>query len=521
MSRARRGRAAATVPPAPALRHAERMSHLRRARAAPLALVALLAAGCGSGHGTRSTAASSPAPAATSSTAAKPAPRAAATVLRDWPLFGLRSSRENATDAATGVTAADLGRLRRHQVRLPGTVDSSPIVLGDTAYATTTYGRTVAVDLATGRLRWTFTPSGYDALVGSYRITNASPAADPSRSFVFTASPDGLVHKLRVGDGREVGGGWPVSITRDPTREKITSSFNVSGPLLVVTTGGYIGDAPPYQGHVVTIERATGRIVAVFNSLCSDRRAIIVPSSCAASDSAIWARSGAVVVPGSRDLLVATGNAPFDGRTDWGDSVLRLSSDAGRLRQSWTPRDQAQLNATDGDLGSTAPALLGHGLALQGGKAAVLDLLDLSRLNGTPRAGPRLGGEVQELPAPGGQGVFSAPAVWHHGGRTTVFVTTGGGTAAYRLVGRRLRRTWFNDHGGTSPVVAGGLLYVYDPGGGLRVYAPGTGRPLKVLAAGAGHWNSPVIAGGRIVLPEGNANDHAGDGVLDIWSVAR
>ena len=64
-----------------------------------------------------------------------------------------------------------------------------------------------------------------------------------------------------------------------------------------MTTGGYIGDAPPYQGHVVAIDRASGRIRGVFNSLCSDRHTIFAPSSCASSDSAIWARSGAVVEP--------------------------------------------------------------------------------------------------------------------------------------------------------------------------------------------------------------------------------
>jgi hypothetical protein len=475
-----------------------------------IALVA--AAGCGGGHAT---------PARSTSTDPQPAAagRNATTELRDWPLFGLRSSRENATDANTGIAAGDLRALKRRQVRLPGTVDSSPIVLGSTAFATTTYGRTVAIDLARGRLRWTFTPSSYDSLAGSAQFTNASPAADPSRRYVFSASPDGLIHKLRVSDGREAGGRWPVRITRDATHEKLTSSFNVSGAQLIVTTGGYIGDAPPYQGHVVTIDRATGKIVGVFNSLCSDRHAIIQPSSCQSSDSAIWARSGAVVVPGSRDLLVATGNAPFDGRTDWGDSVLRLSPDARRLRQNWTPRNQQELNDSDGDLGSTAPALLGNGLALQGGKDAKLDLLDLARMNGAGGASARLGGELQELAAPGGQGVFSAPAVWHHAGATKVFVTTGAGTAAYRLSGRRLRALWSNDHAGTSPVLAGGLLYVYDPGGGLRVYAPSSGRVLAELEAGPGHWSSPVIAGGRIVLPEGNANDHARDGVLDLWSV--
>ena len=40
---------------------------------------------------------------------------------------------------------------------------------------------------------------------------------------------------------------------------------------MLVTTGGYIGDTPPYQGHVVTISRATGRITGEWNSLCSNR----------------------------------------------------------------------------------------------------------------------------------------------------------------------------------------------------------------------------------------------------------
>jgi outer membrane protein assembly factor BamB len=474
--------------------------------------LAVAATGCGGG-------AVAPAPStATTTVARSPARGTASAELRDWPLFGLRSSRENATDTPTGIRAGNVRKLKRRQLHLPGTVDSSPIVLGSTAFVTTTYGRTLAIDLARGRIKWTFTPPGYDKLVGSPQFTTASPAADPSHRFVYASSPNGLIHKLRVGDGHEVGGRWPVRITRDPTHEKITSSLNVSGSRVIATTGGYIGDAPPYQGHVVTIDRASGAIVGVFNSLCSDRHTIIQPSTCQASDSAIWARSGAVVIPGSGDLLVATGNAPFDGARNWGDSVLRLSGDARRLKQNWTPSNQAQLDTLDGDLGSTAPALLGHGLALQGGKAGVLDVIDLARMNGRGGASARLGGEVQQLQAPGGQGVFTAPAVWHHGATTTVFVTNGAGTAAYRLVGRELQARWSNSHAGTSPVLAGGLLYVYDPGGGLRVYLPSTGRVVADLVSGSGHWSSPVIAGGRIVLGEGDANSHAATGVLDIWS---
>ena len=66
-------------------------------------------------------------------------------------------------------------------------------------------------------------------------------------------------------------------------------------------------------------------------------------------------------------------------------------------------------------------------------------------------------------------------------------------------------------------MLAGGLLYVYDPGGGLNVYAPATGRRVVRLPAGSGHWNSPIVAGGVVALPVGDANDHATTGQLDLY----
>src|SRR5207247_751455 len=72
----------------------------------------------------------------------------------DWTRFGYDAARRNFGPASTGITAANVGHLKRQQVRLPGTVDASPIYLRgvvvhgkrhDVFFVTTTYGITLAV----------------------------------------------------------------------------------------------------------------------------------------------------------------------------------------------------------------------------------------------------------------------------------------------------------------------------------------------------------------------------------------
>jgi outer membrane protein assembly factor BamB len=459
----------------------------------------------------------------------KPAQRPAVSLGGDWTRFGYDAARRNTGPRATGITAASVGRVRRQRVSLDGTVDSSPIYLRraavggahrDLFIVTTSYGRTIALDADTGAVIWRYTPPGYASWAGSYRITNSTPVADPSRRFVYAAAPDGRIHKVTVATGEEVrSGGWPVAITRNPSREKIGPALNLARGLVLAATGGYVGDEPPYQGHVVAIDARSGRIAHVWNALCSDRRGLLVPRSCSESGAAIWARSGVVVDPATGNLLVASGDGRWNGRTHWGDSVLTLSRNAGRLLRNWTPTDQAELDSGDVDLGSTAPALLNSSLAVQGGKDGKLRLLDLRRLNGrTTTAGTQTGGELQTISTPGGDGLFSAPAVWRNGTQTRVFAATDSGTWCYVLSGRRLRVAWRQSAAGTSPVVAGGLLYVYDQRGGrLNVYVPASGKLVTRLAAGDGHWNSPIVTDGRIALPEGDANDHRTSGTLDIY----
>ncbi|HZO33678.1 MAG TPA: PQQ-binding-like beta-propeller repeat protein [Gaiellaceae bacterium] len=434
----------------------------------------------------------------------------------DFARFGYDTARHGAAPAGS-LTAANVRKLVRHQIRLDGTVDSSPIYLHgvsvhgskhDVFFVTTTYGRTEAIDANSGRVLWRFTPATYASFAGSAQITNATPVASTDRTAIYAAAPDGKVRKLRVSDGKLL---WGTSITRDPGHEKLTSSLNVSRGMVVMTTGGYIGDAPPYQGHVVTLSEKTGAILHVWNSLCSDRSGLITPSTCDASDSAIWSRNGAAVDPATGNLVVATGNAPWNGTTNWGDSVLVLSPDASRLLRHWTPTDQQHLNEADLDLGSTSPALLAGGYAVQGGKDGKLRLLRLSSL---PAVNTKLGGELQTVPTPGGAPLFSEPAVWNG---TWVFVADQSGTNAWRLRNGRLVAAWSNGNNGTSPVVAGNLVFVASSGA-IHVYVATSGRQVATLPLGGEvHWQSPIVADGRVAVAEGNANDHATSGVLDIY----
>ena len=172
----------------------------------------------------------------------------------------------------TGITAESLSTLVPRVVPLPGTVDSSPVYLRnvvvrgrrhDVYVVDTTYGRTLAVDAATGKILWQFVPEGVASWEGSLVITTASPVVDPALSYVYSASPDGRIHKIALADGREARGRWPVTVTYDRTKEKISSSLQVYGPYVLVALAGLsekIGGTDPRVGHLVEIERTTGRV---------------------------------------------------------------------------------------------------------------------------------------------------------------------------------------------------------------------------------------------------------------------
>jgi outer membrane protein assembly factor BamB len=441
---------------------------------------------------------------------------------QDWPMFGGNVQSTSANPRPAGITAANVHRLTRRRVELDGLVDASAIYLHgatirgarhDAVFVTTSYGRTAALDAGSGEVLWEYTPASYRGLAGTRQFTNSTPVADPDGRYVYAASPDGYIQKLAVSDGGLL---WRTPITELPLREKIASPLKFFRGRLIAVTGGYIGDRPPYQGHVAILDADTGKLLHVWNSLCSDRTGLMQPSSCPQSRSAIWGRAGAVIDPGDGRIYIATGNGDWNGTTDWGDALVELDSTATQLLGNYTPADTRELDDSDLDLGSASPVLLGGDLLAQGGKDGRIRLLSRRQIAG---GGPHEGHELQVVSTPSGTDLFTQPAVWQHGGQTWMFAADNGGTAAWQVRSGRLREEWRNGTGGTSPFEADGLLFVYAPDGGLNVYEASSGKRVATLPCGPGHWNSPIVVDGRIILPEGNANRRATRGVLDIWAL--
>lgn len=458
--------------------------------------------------------------------------QASARVGGDWLRFGYDPARAGVGPTRTGITPENVGSLVRRRVQLDGTVDSSPVYLRgalvkggrhDVFIATTTYGKALALDADSGSVLWRFTPPHYATWAGTSRVTTASPVVQRGGLFVYSAAPDGFVYKLRIATGAAVrSGGWPVQVTNSPAFEKISSPLNITRNRLLAATASF-SDAGDYQGHVVVIDIPSGRILRVWNALCGNTRRLLVPSSCPWAGAGIWARAGVVVQPGTGDLLFATGNGVWDGRTAWSNSVIVLSPDGRRRIGSWTPANWRVLATNDLDIGSTAPALLSSSVAVQGGKDGKLRLLDLSVIE---RKRPTvLGRELQIVQGPGGA-LFSAPAVWGSAGKTWMFVTTSSRVAGYTYVRGKLVLQWSRPvqgpTQGTSPVVAGGLLYMNNVANQtLDVYRPTTGELIVSLPVGIGHWSTPIVTDGRVALGEGDANAQLTTGVLNIYSLPR
>ena len=465
----------------------------------------------------------------------------------NWLQFNGNPQHSGSNTSERTILPGTVPALKRwYQVTLPGTADGAPAYLSavstssgvkDLLFVTTKDGWIVALDAHTGATVWSHQngPGACHINNGaSLCFTTSSPAVDPGLAFVYSYGLDGFVHKYQVGNGTEVTTApWPELVTLKAFNEKGSSALSIAtasggASFLYVASSGYPGDQGDYQGHITAINLSDGT-QRVFNAACSDQAVHFVETpglpDCPSVQTAIWARPGVVYSAATNRIYMATGNGTFAPAThDWGDTVFALNPDgtggaAGNPLDTYTPTTFQQLQNNDADLGSTDIAILPvpansnvQHLAVQGGKDALLRLLNLDNLSGQGGTG-HTGGEIgASIPVPQGGLVLTQPAVWTNpaDGATWVFVATGSGLSGLKLVVNggtpSLSPMWQNTLGGTSPIVSAGVLF-YARSGMIQGLNPLTGAVLwSDTQIGGIHWESPIVDNSVLYITDENGH---------------
>ncbi len=257
----------------------------------------------------------------------------------------------------------------------------------------------------------------------------------------------------------------------DPLKENQRAALLLTHGNVYVTWASSC-DVGPYYGWVMAYDAHTLAQSGVLNV------------SPAAGESGIWQSDAGPAADTEGNVYVITGNGKFtaaDGGRDFGDSVLKLSltSKGIEIRDYFTPFDEAQLNATDGDFGSGSPVLLPDQpgphphLVLAAGKAAKIYELDRDHLGGFHKGDDS--NAVQVLGA--GAQSFGAPAYWNG--------------HVYYFLSHDVLRDYALQRGRLSPEpVAKGPTQFSDPGATPTISADRT-RNAIVWVLSSKTWDGP------------------------------
>jgi outer membrane protein assembly factor BamB len=290
---------------------------------------------------------------------------------------------------------------------------------------------------------------------------------NPIRHTLFAVNPrNGHVDWSRSVDAR--------GLVADATQER--GALAISRGRVWVPFGGLAGDCGPYHGWVI-------------GSRLDGKGPLSVYKQPSAREAGIWAPPGPAVDRNDH-MYVAVGNGastapPYDDS----DSIIELNGN--RKISLFAPRNWAEENAQDLDLGSTGPIVfssLKHFWAFGVGKAGDGYLLHQDRLGG-------IGGSAASI-----HGCKSWSGMAYRGG--VIFVPCINGLSGYRVVkGPALHKGWTNDSigYGASPVVGGGAVWAVSDGRLFQVNRF-SGRTVTSIGIGANpHFATPTLHG-RLVL---------------------
>jgi uncharacterized protein (TIGR03437 family) len=276
----------------------------------------------------------------------------------------------------------------------------------------------------------------------------STPVIDPTLQTMYVVSdtlengaPVFRIHALSLADGHEILNG-PAEVAATVVGNGVGSradgtlpfdaSLELQRPGLALLNGivylsfGSHGDKGDFHGWLIGYDATNlNNRVAVLNT---------TPNGYGA---AIWQTGRAPAIDATGNLYVATGNGDYDGLSNFGESVLKLSGDLS-IQDWYTPDQWSNWNDHDLDLGSVGMILIPNtNLLLSGGKSGHLFLINRDSMG---HLGPLNTNAVQSVQV-NQSGVFDA-ALWDSPRGPIVYAQEAfSSLQAYQISGGQLNAT--------------------------------------------------------------------------------
>jgi outer membrane protein assembly factor BamB len=378
------------------------------------------------------------------------APQAAAApaepAANDWPTWGYDQERTGWNRGETTLNKSNVGKMKvlwSTKLDVPLNKDvlstmTAPVIASgmqvggktlDVMFVLGANDTLYALNAQTGARLWqkAFPNPQTAATQASWlcpNTANDTPTIDKKRGIVFFIPSDGKLRGLSVSDGSQMLA--PVQMVAPFAR---AWSLNLIGDVVYSPSGRACGEVQDNE-PVMKAAALSGRRRAIPGVL-HDASAVNAVNTAdlqhpvvthfftsGARPAAPWGRGGAVKGPDD-SVLVETSNGLYDPAAgNYSESILRISPQAARLMDSFTPENWRDNLAHDMS-GSASPTIFefsGKTIVAASQKESVLRLLDADKLGGdnhmTPLwASPKLGND-KKIGTDPGQGVWGAVTTW-------------------------------------------------------------------------------------------------------------
>src|SRR6266487_3157512 len=267
----------------------------------------------------------------------------------DWPMHGglenirysslAQINRDNVTKLQVAWTYDS------HDAFKGSEMQSNPVVVGGTLYATTPTLKVIALDAATGREIWKFDPGG--GATGSARFRHRGVTVHKDRVFVTYRSFLWALDRTTGTPIASFGANGRVDLREglDQPAEKLTVSASTPGVVfedLLIMGSSVPETLPGSPGHIRAFDVTTGKVRWIFHTIPKPGELgyDTWPKEAYKLEGGANAWAGVTIDAKNAMVFAATGSASFDfyGVTRHGDNLFAdcvLALDARTGRRVW------------------------------------------------------------------------------------------------------------------------------------------------------------------------------------------